>query len=642
MLKAPNKKEKVIIRILILIGLISFVNFFYWFVNPDLIDYDLLFVFIMVTMIYESLRIIYLWYHYWDISIPQKPKLNRNYTVDVLTTYFPGEPYDMITDTLTAIQKIKYPHTTYLCDEANDEFLKEFCKKNNIIHVTRTNRIDAKAGNINNALKQATGEICLILDPDHVPKENILDELIPYFENEKIGFVQSVQAYYNVNESFVARGSAEQTFLFYGPIMMGMNSYGTVNAIGANCCFRRKALDSIGGHAAGLSEDMHTAMRLHAEGWESVYVPKALTKGLVPASITSYYKQQLKWSRGTLELLFEVYPKLFSKFSLRQKIHYGLLPLHYISGVIYLIAFLIPVISLFTASIPWKGSIINFAFIYFPIIFSIISIKVFVQNWLIHKSEKGLHIIGGILQACTWWVFSVGFIYSIIRKKVPYLPTPKEDKLNTHFAILLPNLIVALISVCAIIYGLSIDFTPFTVFMSGFAALNIVYMLFSFGFAYEKSKSVLFSFGNENQVESRLDKFKNFNTQVFRKVVLPIAIIGLFTSVSIQYYNRHLRWESVPSVEKIMNSVNYFGIFSPNSDNGITSLRNVQQISEQTDIKFSIVSLYLAWDQNIQSSFPENLLDSIYLQKSLPLITWEPWINSFEIDQKVANEQTHL
>ena len=74
-------------------------------------------------MLYETLRVIYLWYHYWDISVPQKPKLNRKYTVDILTTYFPGEPYDMITDTLIAIQKIKYPHTTYLCDEANDEFL---------------------------------------------------------------------------------------------------------------------------------------------------------------------------------------------------------------------------------------------------------------------------------------------------------------------------------------------------------------------------------------------------------------------------------------------------------------------------------------------------------------------------------------
>jgi cellulose synthase/poly-beta-1,6-N-acetylglucosamine synthase-like glycosyltransferase len=272
----------------------------------------------------------------------------------------------MIEQTLHAIQKIEYPHTTYLCDEANDEHLKAFCQKHGINHVTRNNRIHAKAGNINNALLKATGEICLIMDPDHVPRENFLDEIIPYFEDEKIGYVQSVQAYYNVEESLVARGAAEQTFHFYGPIMMTMNSYGTVNAIGANCVFRRKALDSIGGHAPGLSEDMHTAMQLFAKGWKSVYVPETFTKGLVPSSLTAYYKQQLKWTRGTLELLVSVYPKLFRHFSWRQKIHFGILPLHYLSGIFYFISFLIPIIALFSATTPWKGNILNFGLNFGP------------------------------------------------------------------------------------------------------------------------------------------------------------------------------------------------------------------------------------------------------------------------------------
>jgi len=318
MITAPNQKEKFTLRIIIVLGLFAIVNFFYWFLKPELKDNQLLYWLLIGPLVFDSLRIIYIWYHYWDISVPEKPKLSKNWTVDILTTYFPGEPYEMIKDTLLAIQRIKYPHTTYLCDEANDEYLKEFCKSHGIKHVTRNNRINAKAGNINNALLQATGEICLILDPDHVPKENFIDEVIPYFGDEKVGFVQSVQAYYNIEESNVAKGAAEQTFHFYGPIMMTMNSYGTVNAIGANCVFRREALDSIGGHAPGLSEDMHTAMQLFAKGWKSVYVPEVFTKGLVPASLTSYYMQQMKWSRGTLELLVSVYPKLFKNFTWKQ------------------------------------------------------------------------------------------------------------------------------------------------------------------------------------------------------------------------------------------------------------------------------------------------------------------------------------
>ncbi len=66
--------------------------------------------------------------------------------------------------------------------------------------------------------------------------------------------------------------------MFYGPLMIGMNAYGTTQPIGANCVFHRAALDSIGGHAAGLSEDMHTTMRLYSKGWQSKYIPEVLTR----------------------------------------------------------------------------------------------------------------------------------------------------------------------------------------------------------------------------------------------------------------------------------------------------------------------------------------------------------------------------
>ncbi|PIQ20596.1 MAG: cellulose synthase, partial [Cytophagales bacterium CG18_big_fil_WC_8_21_14_2_50_42_9] len=74
---------------------------------------------------------------------------------------------------------------------------------------------------------------------------------------------------------------------------------------------------SIGGHSPGLAEDMHTAMRLHAKGWKSRYVPEVLSKGLVPATLAAYYKQQVKWSRGTFDLFFKVYPYIFSKLTWR-------------------------------------------------------------------------------------------------------------------------------------------------------------------------------------------------------------------------------------------------------------------------------------------------------------------------------------
>jgi len=630
--KNPSKVEKVTIRLLILVGLLSILNFFYWFLNPKLIDNQLLYWLLMGPIVFDSLRLIYIWYHYWDISIPVKPELKKKLTADVLTTYFPGEPFEMVKETLIAIKEINYPHTTYLCDEANDPFLKQFCLKNGIIHVARNNRINAKAGNINNALKQATGDICLILDPDHVPKPEFLDEVIPYFEDDEIGFVQTVQAYYNIDESSVAKGAAEQTFLFYGPIMMTMNSYGTVNAIGANCVFRRKALDSIGGHAAGLSEDMHTAMQLFAKGWKSVYVPEIFTKGLVPSSLTSYYKQQLKWSRGTLELLVEVFPKLLKKFSVRQIIHFGILPLHYLSGIFYLISFLIPVISLLTSTTPWRGNLINFGLIFLPVFASVLGIRFYVQRWVTDKSERGTHLMGGILLACSWWIFIIGFVYTLIRKKVPYLPTPKGDKDFTSWKILVPNFIVGVVSIIAVVYGLIIDFTPFSVFMSGFAIMNALIMFYTLKFAYQKSKPVNFSFEVKGKSNSIIDNIQNHAFEFWHKSALPLSIVIFMVFGYFHYQTEYVKWGGVKPEIQNKNLINYIGVFAPSADNGISNLQNVKEISLQIDVNFDIVALYIAWEKDLESNFPSALIDSIYCQKSLPLITWEPWLNSFDAE----------
>ncbi|CAM3679149.1 glycosyltransferase [Pontibacter korlensis] len=474
---ATLRRDVFTIRFMIWMGLVTMALFLYWFLDEDHIGYAPLYWLLTTALAFKLLRTLHEWYHYYSISVPEKRVLRTNYKVDVLTTYCPGEPHSMIINTLEAIQKIRYPHTTYLCDEGDDPVLKAECKRLGVVHVTRTEKIDAKAGNINNALKQATGDICLILDPDHVPVPEFLDEVLPYFEDPEVGFVQVVQGYSNQKESLVAYGAAEQTYSFYGPMMMGMNTYGTVQAIGANCTFRRKALDSIGGHAAGLAEDMHTAMQLHANGWTSKYVPKMLSRGLVPGTLAAYYKQQIKWARGTFELLFMVYPKLFRQFTLRQKIHYFTLPLYYLFGLFNLIDFLIPVLALVLVEFPWYVSLGEFVVMFMPFFCISICVRQFAQRWYQEKNEKGFHLFGGILRTGTWWIFLLGLIYSILRIKVPYIPTPKDDKPKNNYLLSLPNFMMILVGFGAVVYtqleyGHLYD-NPYVQMMALFALTNV-------------------------------------------------------------------------------------------------------------------------------------------------------------------------
>ena len=643
-MRAPSKIESLIVRAMIIIGVASILNFLFFFFRPEFRGYMPLYILLSIILLYGALKKFYLWYHYFSISVPQKPEATKDFTVDVLTTYFPGEPYEMTLTTLKAIQEMEYPHTTYLCDEANDAYLKKECAKLGVIHVTRDNRIDAKAGNINNALKMATGEICLILDPDHIPKPNFLNVVLPYFKDEKIGFVQVVQAYFNKPHTLVARGAAEQTFQFYGPMMMTMNTYGTVNAIGANCTFRRSALDSIGGHAPGLAEDMHTAMLLHAKGWKSVYVPEVLAKGLVPSDLTSYFKQQLKWSRGTFELLYSVYPRIFKNLTTRQKIHYGLLPLHYLIGLIYLLGFLLPIASLLLSKMPWTGNLLYFIALSLPVFMSSLLIGTFIQKWVIEKSERGFHIIGGLLQITAWWVFLVGVVYTFIRKKVPYLPTPKSEE-KTNYYILVPNLIIAFLSLFAVVYGLYTDLTPFSIVMAGFAILNAVFMFFSVYLASKvTNRNKILRTTLEQQTINKLKAFKagiirfwDYVFQFVRLLALPLLFLSIYISYSSLMSMEKSNWDNIASIEIIKKDVKYLGVFYPSMDNGISDLDKIKQLEQKNDLKFQIVSVYLPWGDSPESLLSKSYLEQINENESIPMVSWEPWSGDFAISDSISD-----
>ena len=637
----PRPAQQRIILVLIGIGLISVLNFCYhFFFETEYFGHPLLFGLLCAVLLYGLLRDLSLWYYYAAIRVPETPPLQRTFTVDVLTTYFPGEPYDMIVATLEAIQRMTYPHTTYLCDEADDPFLKQFCADHGIIHVTRQVRVDAKAGNINNALKQATGEVCLVLDPDHVPEPDFLDHVIPHFQDEAIGFVQTVQAYYNKFDTLVAKGSAQQTFHFYGPMMMTMNSYGTVNAIGANCTFRRAALDSIGGHAPGLAEDMHTAMRLYSKGWKSVYVPRILARGLVPSSLTAYFKQQIKWSRGVFDLIVKVYPRIFTQLTWRQRLHYALMPIHYLAGIFYLLGFLIPVLSLVLSDTPWTGNIFYFLLLIGPVLFTSFVLRFYIQKWLISDDERGFHIIGGLLEILTWWVFTLGFVYTLVDKKVPYLPTPKNDEESTHFSLLIPNLTVGVVSLAAVTYGLPRDLTPFSLVMAGFAVLNAVFMFFTLYLAYGATNR----FG---VLRTRLPRSArtlgrhardqllwgiDAMTLTIRKLA-PLLLIAVLVGAffMLRRYDRpeYYMRTNIPDATTGLRSAPKLGTFHPAGEGGLSDLDYISGLERDLDVSVEVVGAYIPWSGGSDLDSVEAYLHRIINLGAVPLVTWEPWVSHF-------------
>jgi cellulose synthase (UDP-forming) len=275
-----------------------------WWFRADHVAQPILFTAQSIAVWYGIGRMVLGWVNYLAIRKPPKRTAASGMRVAIFTTSAPGEPLSMFEKTLAACTRITYPHSTYLLDDTRDPRFREMAERPGARWLEIVGLPGAKAGKINRALELTDEDCILVLDPDHIPFPEFLDRVMGYFDSDDIGFVQVAQAYYNQSRSVTARGAAEQTYGFYGPGQMGLFGHGAAVAIGANCTFRRKALQSLGGHGIGLAEDLVTAIRIHGAGWRSVYVPEILSRGLVPEDLGSYYRQQLKWARGVYEVVF--------------------------------------------------------------------------------------------------------------------------------------------------------------------------------------------------------------------------------------------------------------------------------------------------------------------------------------------------
>jgi cellulose synthase (UDP-forming) len=85
----------------------------------------------------------------------------------------------------------------------------------------------------------------------------------------------------------------------------------------------RKATLEVGGMCTeSIAEDFLTGMLMHERGYKSVYVPEVLAEGLATEELLTYSKQQFRWARGALDVLFKYNPLFRKGLSLPQKIEY--------------------------------------------------------------------------------------------------------------------------------------------------------------------------------------------------------------------------------------------------------------------------------------------------------------------------------
>jgi cellulose synthase (UDP-forming) len=479
---------RVLLGILLFLGLQSVVWFAIWWFRAEHVSNIFLFVLLSAAVWYGVFRMLVGWYNLFHIEQPLPRSAPDGLRVAVFTTSSPGEPYEMFVRTLAALRDVTYPHTTYLLDDTRDPRFAALAREMGAVHLEIVGVPGAKAGKINAALARTGEEFILVLDPDHIPFRKFFDPVLGHFDDPRVGFVQVAQAYYNQPASFVARAAAEQTYAFYGPILQGMHGTGTAVAIGANCTFRRAALESIGGHGIGLAEDLVTSIRLHAAGWRSVYVPEIVARGLVPEDLGSFLKQQLKWARGVCDVLLHEYPRAFRRLTLHQKISYLMIGTYYFVGLTTPIYLLIPALYLWTGMQPAAMFAADYLQHALPVgIFGALIYRA-AQRWLCDpRRERGWHWRGMLLKVGCWSVFLKAFAMAVFGMAVPYIPTAKSRQAGNFWrlaAVPLTITVASVVTIFVVVYRRIFVMseaevritTEVAAGMIGFLMINIVFM----------------------------------------------------------------------------------------------------------------------------------------------------------------------
>lgn len=273
------------------------------------------------------------------VPLPQDQSLWP--TVDVfIPTY--NEPLSVVRTTVLAASVLDWPEdrlNVYVLDDGRRDELREFCEQAGVHYLTRTNNNHAKAGNINAALKKTHGEFVAIFDCDHMPSRSFLQVSMGHLVREpNLAVVQTPHYFFSPDPFERNLGTfgkvPNEGELFYGLLQDGNDVWNATFFCGSCAVIRRAPLEKIGGVAVEtVTEDAHTAIRLHQEGYDSAYIPIPQAAGLATESLSAHVGQRIRWARGMAQI-FRVDNPMFTRgLSLVQRICYTNAMIHFFYGL---------------------------------------------------------------------------------------------------------------------------------------------------------------------------------------------------------------------------------------------------------------------------------------------------------------------
>jgi cellulose synthase/poly-beta-1,6-N-acetylglucosamine synthase-like glycosyltransferase/tetratricopeptide (TPR) repeat protein len=307
--------------------------------------------------IYGCFLMFLYFFQIWELVEPEPVPPLKDRTVDVYIPTYNEDP-DLLRGTISAAAALDYPHKTYVLDDGNRPSVAALAKELGVEYINRPTNIHAKAGNLNHAMEITSGEFVVIFDADHVSRRDFITRLLGYFVDERMGFIQTPHSFYNFDNfhgtlDYKKKRYWEEGELFYNVIQPGKNYWNAVSFCGSAAMFRRAALVDVGLVATEtITEDMHTGLRMHSKGWNSLFVNERLVSGQAANDVTTFNTQRLRWGEGNLGVLAHDNPLTMPGLTIGQRIGYLGSMLSWTTGIQKLQLYISPMLMLFTGIAP--------------------------------------------------------------------------------------------------------------------------------------------------------------------------------------------------------------------------------------------------------------------------------------------------
>lgn len=415
--------------------------------------------------------------NYWKKRRPEHKKFTTSER-PLVTIQLPifNERY-VVERLLDCIVSLSYPHNKLeiqILDDSTDDTTTIIAEKiatiksnKNVIieHIRRKERVGFKAGALAYGTALAKGEFIAIFDADFLPEPNFLLETLPYFENDKVGVVQTKWEHLNKEYSTLTKLQAFGLDAHFSVEQSGRNLGGHfINFNGTAGVWRKKTIVDAGGWQSDtLTEDLDLSYRAQLKGWKFVFLEHVGAPAELPVAMNALKTQQFRWTKGAAECARKNLVNVLkcTMVSAQTKMH---AIFHLMNSLLFVCIILLAILSIPMLYV--KFSFPEFSLLFkFGAIYLVSLIILFGFYWSSERNESGSTVksfLSFLIRFPLFLSYSMGLslhnsiavIEGYLGIKTPFVRTPKFNLKGKTGNWVSSNYLSSIINPLTIIEGL--------------------------------------------------------------------------------------------------------------------------------------------------------------------------------------------